>query len=106
MIYSSLAILALSASSALGSIPNPVHVHHHAAVADARINITLLNESRSFQDVNIAGHMYTILPGQKLLVKAPIGTVVVAASSTGGLHQGDVVTSLTPDLQNQSIVMK
>ena len=105
MVYTSLAVLALSASSALSPISKLVHLHRHPAM-DGRVSVTLLNASRIFQDVKVAGHRYTILPNHQLQVKAPVGTDIVAASSTGGLHEGEVVVSLTVKLQNQSIVLK
>ena len=104
MIATSLTVLTLAAS--LAPFSNLIHLHAHAATPDARITVTLRNVSPSFEDIRIDGRSYTVQAHQALTVKAPIGTVILAASSTGNLHRGDIVAALTPNLKDQSIVLR
>jgi hypothetical protein len=68
---------------------------------DFRVNVTLVNKSTLFRDVQIEGHKYTVLPGELLAVTAPAGTVVYAASAFGKTHRGDSLVSLTPALNHR-----
>jgi hypothetical protein len=106
MIYTSLAVLALSASAAVSPLSKLVHLHPHSAQMDTRVSVTLHNDAPVFQDVKIDGHSYTVWAHQGLIVKAPAGTVVYADSSTGAHHRGDVLVTLTAQVNQQSIDLK
>jgi hypothetical protein len=106
MIYTSLAVLALSASTAVSPLSKLVHLHPHGAQPDTRVSLTIRNEAPVFQDVNIDGRSYTIGSKQGITIKAPAGTVVYAASSTGLLHRGEVVAQLSAQLNQKDIVLK
>jgi hypothetical protein len=100
MIYSSLAVLAMSASA----LVNPfTHLHTKPAVPDTRVSITLRNQAVGFRDVKIGGHIYTIQANHSITIKAPVGTVVYAASPITGFHRGDPIVDLTPDLNSKAI---
>ncbi len=103
MIYSSLAVLAMSASAVVNPFTNLVHMHPKQP--DTRINVTLVNDSRDFRDVKVDGHTYTVLAHQGLSIKAPAGTVVYAASRTSAHKRGDALLELTPKVDRQRIAL-
>ena len=105
MIYTSLAVLALSASAAVSPFSNLIHLHPHAASADTRVSVTLVNDSNAFRDVKVAGQVYTVLSHRAITIKAPIGTVVYAASKTLSYKRGDVMMEVNPKLDKQKIVI-
>ena len=106
MIYTSLAILAMSASTAVTPLPKSVHLHPHSAMLDNRISLTLHNNAPMFQDVLIGGRSYTIQAHQGLVIKAPAGTVVYADSATGLHHRGDVLVEVSSAVENQTLTLK
>lgn len=72
---------------------------------DARVFVTLVNKSTVFRDVQIDGHSYTMLPHDLLTVKAPVGTVVYAASAFGKFHRGDALVALTPAMDHSRVAI-
>lgn len=103
MILSSLAVLALSASAAVPSLNNLVHLHPHTAPVDNRVVLTLCNTAHTFRDVKIDGEIYTVQPNQLLNLRAPEGTKVYAGSLSSHARRGDVLLEITPRLQHQKI---
>ena len=103
MIYTSLAVLALSASAVVNPFTNLVHLHPRPAQADNRISLTLYNNTVGFRDVTIDGHTYTVLEHHTLQVKAPAGTVVYAGSRSPEYHRGDAILEVTPKVGNQTV---
>jgi hypothetical protein len=106
MIYTSLAVLALSASTVISSLPKLVHFHPHAAQPDTRIIVTLHNDATIFQDVKIDGRSYTIKAHQGLTIKAPAGTVIYSDINTGSHRRGQEIAQLGPELNQQLIDLK
>jgi hypothetical protein len=83
---------------------NALHLHPLTAQGkDARITVYLFNKSYRFQEVNVAGHVYTVMPHDSLAIKAPAGTNVFAATETVYHHKGDLLVSFTPDRNNRTI---
>ena len=105
MIYSSLAVLALSASAAINPFSHLVHMHPRSAQPDTRISIVLANKTLRFEDVRIGGQTYTVQADRTLHVKAPAGTVVYAASRTLNHRAGDVIVEITPKLNHQTVTL-
>jgi hypothetical protein len=103
MIYTSLAVLALSATAVAPQFGRLVHLHPNASQADTRVSLTIHNDSSLFQDVRIDGHTYTVGANRGITVKAPVGTVVYVASSTGEHCRGDVLVQMTAQLDQKSI---
>jgi hypothetical protein len=107
MIYTSLAVLALSANAAVSpQIARLVHMHPHASQPDTRISLTIHNQASIFQDVKVDGRSYTIPSERGLTIKAPIGTVVYADSATGRHHRGDVLAEMSSSLDHKVINLK
>lgn len=103
MIYSSLACAALAASAAIGPFTHSVHFHPKAP--DARVAITLRNDSIGFRDVKIDGHSYTVMQHGTLSIKAPAGTVVYADSRTAQFRRGDVMLAMTPAMNGTTVLL-
>lgn len=106
MIYTSLAVLAMSASAVIFPLSNRMHLHPQNEKKDTRVSLTLRNSTPFFQDVQIAGKSYTIFGNHTLLVKAPVGTRIIAASSTYGHHRGDVLAEVSPEKNNTLLELK
>jgi hypothetical protein len=106
MIYTSLAVLALSATAAAPQFGRLVHLHPNATQNEARVSLTIHNDASLFQDVKIDGHIYTVEAKRGITVKAPAGTVVYVASNTGELHRGAVLVQITPQLDQKSIEIR
>jgi hypothetical protein len=80
------------------------HLHPRAPKGqDARITVHLYNKSDSFQEVSVAGRVYTVLPHYGLAIHAPAGTDVFAGTTTFYHRKGDLLFSVTPD-RNASTV--
>jgi hypothetical protein len=103
MIYSSLAVLALSASAVVNPFTHLVHMHPKQP--DTRVNVTLYNKNAGFCEVKIEGHIYTVNAKGAITVKAPVGTVIYAASRTFEHKRGDMLVALTPSLDNQRVTI-
>jgi len=105
MIYSSLAVLAMSASAIVNPFSNLVHMHPRPAHPDTRITVTIYNKAAGFRDLKIDGQIYTVLSNQELLIKAPKGTLVYTNSTMLTHHRGDLILQITPELNNQSVIL-
>lgn len=105
MIYTSLAVLALSASAAVSPLSSLVHLHPRTRPADTRVSLTLINSNPSFRDVQVDGHTYTVEPQHTLMIKAPAGTLVYAASRSLLHRRGDTLLEVTPTLNGQRVKM-
>ncbi len=103
MLYTSLLAVAMSASAAASPLSNFIHLHPHAARPDARVIVTLYNKATLFRDVKVDGHTYTVTPQHTLTIKAPVGTVVYAASRMHDFHRGDVLLEVTPKIDHTRI---
>jgi hypothetical protein len=106
MIYTSLAVLAMSASAALSPLSKLVHLHARSVQPDKRISLILHNDLLTFQDIAINGRNYTIYSHHQLLVKAPVGTIIFAASSTGQHKRGEQIVEITAQQNDQLIDLK
>jgi hypothetical protein len=106
MIYSSLAVLALSASAVVNPFTNRVHMHPSTNHSDNRVSLVLYNNTSGFCDVSVDGHIYTVLQHHSLSIKAPAGTVVYAASPTLNHRRGEALLEVNPELNLQTVNIK
>ena len=105
----SLAILILAGAIA----PSTAHAwplsklfHLHPGTENsqkASVSVQFYNAGRMFQDVLVAGQIYTVKPHEYLMIQAEPGTPVIAASSTLGYHRGDLMFSITPQMNKKTI---
>ena len=102
MVYTSLAVLAMSASAAMSPLSSLVHLHPRTQV-DNRISVTLYNNAHGFRDVKVDGHSYTVEPRHSITIKAPQGTVVYADSRTPQHQRGDTLLELKPELDKHTV---
>jgi len=101
MIYTTLAVLAMSASAAI--TPLRAHMHSHVKPVDHRISVTVYNNASNFRELTVNGKTYTVLPYEELAIKAPVGTQVLAGSIMPFHKVGDLVLEVTPKLDHQKI---
>jgi hypothetical protein len=90
------------------SFGNIFHLHPHPTVTtqDARISFTIFNNSYAYQEFKVNGVTYVVPSHYNLLVKAPTGTEVYAASKIGQHARGSLLFSVTPKLNEQQIVVE
>jgi hypothetical protein len=93
----------MSASALINPFTNVVHLHPRPAQTDNRVNVTLINKGYGFRDVKIGDRVYTVLESHTLSIKAPVGTVVYAASASLGHHRGDTILTVTPELKDRIV---
>ena len=105
MIYSSLAILAVAASATIPPFGNLFHMHPHAK-PDDRVSVIVVNHGKSFQDVSVDGHVYTITADSNICIKAPVGTIVYRATSRPYHPKGEVLLAMTPEANDQKVELK
>ena len=106
MIYTSLAVVAMSVSAAINPLSSLVHLHPRSPKSDHRIVVTLYNPSVTFRDLKIDGSIYTIHEHEQITIKAPVGTMIYTASRTPIHQRGDVMLELTPQLDHQRILVE
>lgn len=78
---------------------------HPAASADkdTRITVQIHNRGGLIQQVRVAGRVYTLMPYNRLTLKAPEGTEVYAASKGFKHRKGDLLFAFTPDRNNEIV---
>ncbi len=80
------------------------HLHSRTAqTEDTRIDVQLYNKGQIEQDVKVDGHIYTVMPHERLAIKAPAGTSVYAASAGMGHRNGEMLLAVTPDMKGKTI---
>ena len=106
---SSLAILAIAAAMAPATanawpIGKVFHVHPATGqTQDARISVKVYNQAYVFRDVKVDGHVYTVMPHHGLVITAPAGTQVYAASTGFSHRRGDLLLTVTPATKDQTV---
>jgi hypothetical protein len=108
---SSLALLLLlgaaapahSASWPLGHML-PLHPGANAQ-NDPRVTVQIYNRGGLVQQVRVAGRIYTLMPYNRLTLKAPQGTEAVALSKGFKHRKGDVLFAFTNDRNNDTVTL-
>jgi hypothetical protein len=101
-----LAVLILAGALAPAANASPVGmlVHFHPQQAqDTRITIRVYNKGAIFQDVKVAGKIYTVLPHERLVIKAEPGTEVYSESTGFGHRKGELLFAVKPEMKDTTI---
>jgi hypothetical protein len=103
-----LALLVFAAMIAPTANASPLdvmfHLHPRSTQAqDTRVDLEIYNKGYVFQDVKVAGKVYTVLPHSALKIKAPAGTEVYSESTGFGHHKGDLLFAVTPGMKGATI---
>ncbi len=104
--------LALTAAAVLAPIHanaapllNIFHFHSQPPGAQtARYTFTIYNNTYISQEFEINNKTHTVLPHFSIIVKAPAGTEVYAASKLGGNPRGSLLFTVTPQYDRQQLV--
>jgi hypothetical protein len=90
------------------SFGNIFHLHPHPTVItqDARISFTIYNNSYAYQGFKVNGVTYMVPSHYNLLVKAPAGTEIYAASKIGDHPRGSLLFSVSPQHDAQKITVE
>lgn len=100
-------VIAIGATASTSAYALPhFGVHRHPTAnseTDGRVTLNLTNHGSLFRDVKVNGHVYTLLPHQSLVIKAPVGTPIYT-ESTGAMHRkGDLLFAVTPEMQHSTV---
>ena len=74
-----------------------------SAQQDPRITVQIYNHGGLIQQVRVAGRLYTLMPHDRLTLKAPEGTEAYAASKGFKHRKGDLLFAFTPDRDNDIV---
>jgi hypothetical protein len=86
---------------------NIFHLHPHPTVAQAvRYTLTIYNNTYAYQEFKVNGVTYAVPSHFNLIVKAPAGTEVYAASKMGTHERGSLLFSVTPKIDAQQVVVE
>jgi hypothetical protein len=80
-----------------------VHLHPGTGEQAAQVTIQLFNKGTVAQDVKVADQVYTVKPHASVTIKAAAGTEITAASSSEKLHEGDLLYTLTPKQNGNTV---
>ena len=83
-----------------------LHFHSKNANNDGRLAVHVYNGATVFYDIKIAGQTYTVLPHHSVLVTAPAGTQIFAATPGLQFHKGDLLATVSPATSNQTVVLR
>jgi hypothetical protein len=105
--------LTLTAATALAPIAasaspfrNISHLHPKAAAQVALYTFTIYNNTYAYQEFKINGITHVVPSHFNLLVKAPAGTEIYAASKIGDTPRGSLLFTVTPMFDAQRLVVE
>jgi hypothetical protein len=73
--------------------------------ATAPITVQIRNRGALVQQVRVGGRVYTLMPYNRLTLKAPQGTQAYAASTGSKHRKGDMLFAFTPDRNNDTVTL-
>src|SRR5438105_3758497 len=86
-------------------IAKALHMHPKDVAADNRVTVHVHNDATMFRDIQVAGHIYTVLPHHGVSVTAPVGTQVFAASRGMSHRKGDLLVTISPAVNGETIAL-
>jgi hypothetical protein len=99
------AVTPIAANAA--SFVNIFHLHPHPAITQAaRYNFTISNHTYAYQEFKVNGVTYAVPSHFDLLVTAPAGTEIYAASKMGSYDRGSLLFTITPKDNDQKMVVR
>lgn len=106
--------LTITAATALAPVAanaspfrNIFHLHPHPIAAQGiRYTFTIYNNTYAFQEFKINGVIHLVPSHYNLVVKAPAGTEVYAASKIGNNPRGSLLFTVTPQYNAQQFVVE
>lgn len=113
-IHHTLIALTLTAATALAPITanaspfrNLFHLHPNPVAAQGiRYTFTIYNNTYAYQEFKINGVTHVVPSHYNLIVKAPAGTEVYAASKIGDNPRGSLLFTVTPKFDAQQLVVE
>jgi len=82
-----------------------LHMHPAAQEQDKRITSRLWDGTAFARQIVVAGCVHTLLPNDGVMIKAPAGTEVLAASDSYKHRKGDVLVEMTADRNNSTVTL-
>jgi hypothetical protein len=71
----------------------------------ARITVQVYNHAALVQQVRVGDRVYTLMPYNRVTLKAPLGTAAVALSKSARHRKGDILFAFTPDRNNDTVIL-
>lgn len=82
-----------------------LHLHAEDSKLDGRLTVHVFNQAVTFRDIKVGEKTYTMLPHHGLVVTAPAGTQIYAASSGFRMHRGDLIATVSPATSNETVLV-
>ncbi len=102
--------LALTLAPALTPVAahaNPLHLHPNPSTAQTvRYTFTIYNNTTAYQEFKVGGVTHVVPSHCSLLVTAPAGTEIYAASKMGNHPRGSLLFSVSPQYDAKKIVVE
>jgi hypothetical protein len=102
--------LALALSPALAPAAahaNPLHLHPNtSATQGVRYTFIIYNNTTAYEEFKVQGVTHVVPSHCSLLVTAPAGTDIYAASKMGNHPRGSLLFSVSPQYDAQKIVVE
>jgi hypothetical protein len=100
-------IAALLTSSAVYAAPTSFHAPLNAMFAKEKtVKLSLRNSSSSSVEVKVGENLMTLAAGQSVSLNLPVGTRIVANSSTSTIQAGTLITEVSKELSGAVLTLK
>jgi len=107
LLASAAVVAVLLTSPAIYAAPTSLHAPLHAMFAKEKIvKLSLRNSSVSSVELKVGENLVTLAAGQTITLSLPVGTRIVANSSTSTVQAGSLITEVSKELSGVVLTMK
>jgi len=101
-----LAMVLAATSVVTPAIANAAPLFHlHPQTSESRISFVIYNQTYRDYSIRIAGRLYKVEQRRGLVVTAPVGTQIFAASDMRSAKNGSMLHEVTPADESHKIVL-
>ena len=102
-----IAVIGMSASTAVYAAPASVSVPVHAMFAKEKlVKLSLRNDSTMPMELKVGESVMTLEPGKTVAVKLAVGTRILANAATSTHESGALLTEVSASLSDATIGLK
>jgi len=103
----SIAILGLTASTAVYAAPTSVHAPVHAMFGNPKlVTLSLRNDSSTALELKVGEQLMTLEAGKLITLKLPVGTRILANATTPTHEAGTLLAQISGELSGATIGIK
>jgi hypothetical protein len=103
----SVAVAGLAASTVSYAAPSSIHAPVHAMFSKSQIvTVSLRNDSHSSLELKVGDNVMTLNAGKSITLKLPIGTRILANSSTELHPAGSLIAEVSSSLKDATLAIK